>query len=55
VLLEVLGGVDRRPGFDESDVDTQIGEDLGYGSAAGSGTDDGDVINLRTGRDLQHG
>src|SRR2546421_189587 len=54
VLFEILGGIEHRSGFEESDAHSEVGEDLDGRAATRSGADDYDVENLRTALDLEH-
>ena len=54
VLLEILGGIEHRSGFEQRDVDAEIGENLDSRAAAGAGADDDDVEYLGTALDLEH-
>ena len=48
VLLEILGRIEHGTGFEQRDVDAEIGEDLDGRAATGAGADDHDVEHLGT-------
>ena len=54
VLLKIPGGIEHGAGFEQSDVNAEVGEDLDGGAAAGARADDDHVERLGTTIDLQH-
>ncbi len=55
VLLEILCGIEHRAGFEQGDVDAEIGENFDCRAASGAGADDHDVENLGSACNLEHG
>ncbi len=54
VLLEILGRIEHRSGFEEGHAHPEVGEDLDGRAATGAGADDDNIKNLRTALDLKH-
>ena len=54
MLFEILGRIEHGTGFEQGDVDAEIGQDLDGGAAAGAGADHDHVEHLGTTLDLEH-
>ena len=54
VLLEIFRRIEHRPGFEESDIDAKICQDLHDSPAAGARPDDNHVVHLGTSLNLKH-
>ena len=54
MLLKIPGGIKHGAGFEQSDRNAQVGENLGGGPTAGARTDDDHVVNGSAANDLEH-
>ena len=54
MLLEILLRVEHGPGFQQRDVDAQVGQDLDNRAAAGARTNHHHVVHFWTALDLEH-
>ena len=54
MLLEILVRIEHGPGFEQRDVDAEIGQNLDGGAAAGAGADHHDIMNFGRTLNLEH-